>query len=116
MSYCRFAWGGSDVYVFESAQGIECCGCRFGKTFVTDMPEEMIRHLAQHRRVGHYVPDFAILALWEDVPGAQRPTKPEPSELTKATLVIEKIGIELRIEEVEKSIQAENQKEESAKK
>ena len=28
MSYCRFAWDGSDVYVFGSGDGvIECCGC-----------------------------------------------------------------------------------------
>lgn len=26
MSYCRFASDGSDVYVFESDYGIECCG------------------------------------------------------------------------------------------
>lgn len=27
MSYARFGAGGSDVYVFMSDRGLECCGC-----------------------------------------------------------------------------------------
>jgi hypothetical protein len=86
MSYCRFAWGGSDVYVYESDEGITCCGCQLGTGFATDRPEEMIVHLAAHRRAGHFVPPDAILALWEDVPGAQRPREAEPAGLTRATI------------------------------
>lgn len=87
MSYCRFGWEGSDVYVFESAQGIQCCGCKFGKEFTTSEPEQMILHLALHRRAGHFVPDSAILSLWDDIPGAFRPSKPEPTALTHASLL-----------------------------
>lgn len=88
MSYCRFGWDGSEVYVFESAQGIECCGCKFGKEFTTSEPEQMILHLAIHRRAGHFVPDSAIMTLWDDIPGALRPSRPEPTELTHASLLI----------------------------
>lgn len=86
MSYCRFGWEGSDVYVFLSDEGFECCGCRFGKTFVAGTPEEMISHLGAHRRANHFVPEHAILALWEDIPGAQTPVKAEPASLRKANI------------------------------
>lgn len=74
MSYCRFGWGGSNVYVYESDAGIECCGCCLGDTFVApcgvsfdegdhdNSPEhreaaiEMVRHLRRHRAAGHNVP------------------------------------------------------------
>lgn len=88
MSYCRFAWGGSEVYVFESERGIECCGCRFkdgDNTF--EEPEDMIVHLAKHRRAGHFVPDEAIQGLWDDIPGALRPSKPEPATLTESSIM-----------------------------
>jgi len=86
VSYCRFAWDGSDVYVYESDRGIECCGCRFEEDFVADEPEEMIAHLARHRRAGHFVPAHAIESLWRDIPGAQRPPRREPPSLTHAKL------------------------------
>ncbi len=98
MSYCRFAWGGSDVYVYEGKEGITCCGCKL-KGFTTTEPEEMIGHLALHRRAGHFVPGHAILALWEDVPGAQRPSKPEPNDLTKVSIQMQ---IELLRAELER--------------
>jgi uncharacterized protein YktB (UPF0637 family) len=88
MSYCRFAWDGSDVYVYESSDGITCCGCMLGSGCTTNAPEEMIAHLAQHRRAGHFVPADAILALWEDVPGAQRPREAEPAGLTRSTIML----------------------------
>ncbi len=88
MSYCRFAWDGSDVYVFESSYGIECCGCALDGC-TTQEPEEMILHLAQHRRAGHFVPERAILALCEDIPGAQRPRVAEPAGLLRGTLMLE---------------------------
>lgn len=58
MSYCRFNEG--DVYVYESDQGIECCGCAFGgsKTFAT--PADTVAHLMEHRAAGHDVPQSAI--------------------------------------------------------
>lgn len=105
MSYCRFAWGGSDVYVFPSSQGIECCGCKLGKDFVTSEPEAMIDHLAKHRRAGHFVPPEAILALWEDVPGAQSPVTPEPNEITKAHIMLTVAQLQRRVEELSKKPQ-----------
>lgn len=90
MSYCRFAWDGSDVYVFQSAQGFECCGCRFGGCKTLGTPEEMIAHLALHRRAGHFVPEYAITGLWQDIPGADKPIRPEPAVLTKAKKMMRK--------------------------
>lgn len=89
MSYCRFAWDGSDVYVYESSDGITCCGCQLGTGCTTSDPEVMIAHLGVHRRAGHFVPSDAILALWEDVPGAQRPREAQPVGLTRATLQLQ---------------------------
>jgi len=93
MSYCRFAWDGSDVYVYPSAHGIVCSGCRFEKNFAGDFtagtPEEMIAHLALHRRAGHYVPPYAVEALWLDIPGAGDPVNPEPEELARVKKMIE---------------------------
>lgn len=101
MSYCRFAWQGSDVYVYESASGLECCGCKLSNNFTTSEPEEMIKHLGQHRRAGHYVPPEAVLALFEDIPGAQRPANPEPVELTIASLIYATVEIQQRIKELQ---------------
>ena len=84
MSYCRFAWDGSDVYVYESEEGIECCGCRlnaYGTT--TDTPEEMIMHLAEHKKAGHFVPFYAIEGLWHDIEGPNKAVRPEPENITK---------------------------------
>lgn len=76
MSYCRFGWDGSDVYVFESANGLACCGCRLHDDgFLCAEPEEMIAHLVAHRRAGQFVPEHAIVGLWLDIPGAQRPRR-----------------------------------------
>jgi hypothetical protein len=102
MSYCRFAWGGSDVYVYRSAGGIECCGCRFGTNFTAGTPEEMIAHLATHRRAGHFVPPEAIELLWNEIPGAESPRAPEPVTLTIASIQMEVAMMQARIEELQK--------------
>lgn len=95
MSYCRFAWYGSDVYVFESERGIECCGCHLDGDFVCGTPEEMIVHLGRHRRVGEFVPLFAIERLWCDVPGPDEPVTPEPPSLTEARSISARIQREV---------------------
>lgn len=69
MSYCRFSNAG--IYVFPSRRGFECCGCPFNSghhenDLVTTSAAEMIRHMAEHRVAGHYVPDFAFRALFAD--------------------------------------------------
>lgn len=97
MSYCRFAWGGSDVYVYEGSTGITCCGCSLGGCD-TEEPEEMIAHLAQHRRAGHVVPEHAITALWNDIPG--KGSGPEPVGLTVATLQLDLAVIQLELDKL----------------
>jgi len=92
MSYCRFAWDGSDVYVFPTNNGqedvIECCGCKLvgheWGHFDCKTPEEMIAHLAEHRKAGHFVPFYAIERLWEEITGADKPVHPEPKAITDA--------------------------------
>ena len=82
MSYCRFAWNGSDVYVYDSDDGIICCACAINKAgFSCELPEDMISHLAEHRRRGSYVPPYAIEALWQEITGATKPSKPEPARM-----------------------------------
>lgn len=81
MSYARFGWGGSDVYVFMHVDGyLTCCGCCLQDRVWVDDPEypifegyleetgehvettfhnteEMVAHLQIHREAGHTVPD-----------------------------------------------------------
>jgi hypothetical protein len=67
MAYCRFTRD-SDVYVFETESGIECCRCRLvGGTFAAGGPAQMIGHLLEHRAAGHAVPDEALRELREDL-------------------------------------------------
>ena len=72
MSYCRFGWEGSDVYVIAHCDGGFVCYCG-GEGSHTDTEEEMIVHLAAHRRKGDFVPQHAIEGLWEDIEGADEP-------------------------------------------
>lgn len=61
MAFCR--WGeDSDVYVYDTGDNLECCGCMlsatrdtFNGTFL-----EMKEHLLAHREAGHKVPDYAL--------------------------------------------------------
>jgi hypothetical protein len=67
MSYARFGWHGSDVYIYEHVSGfIECCGCSlakdedggvfgFGYTHLKT-PREALAHLDQHVASGDCVP------------------------------------------------------------
>jgi len=77
MSYARFA-PDSDVYVYESSRGgIECQRCRFmqptdaiasgprNNAVMVD-EDEMIAHLAKHRKAGHRVPESAFESLRRD--------------------------------------------------
>lgn len=82
MSYTRFGWDGSDVYVFMNVGGyLDCCACPLQEREWVDDPtypffkgylravgdevqtrftttEGMIDHLAEHRAAGHHVPDI----------------------------------------------------------
>jgi hypothetical protein len=70
MSYCRFGWDGSDVYVFgNSDDELECCACTLrGKLgrFTCKKEEDMIKHLLKHRKKGDCVPQEAIDRLNEE--------------------------------------------------
>lgn len=91
MSYARFGWDGSDVYVFgtrrDGLEGFECCGCYLVEarwvedenaflggylesvnpeesiSFFTYSNVEMIDHLIEHREAGHGVPDRTFSEL-----------------------------------------------------
>lgn len=69
MSYCRFHWGGSQIYVFEYVGGgIECCGCALGEDvpWVYHDVGEFLRHLDEHERQGHMVPPTVKYDVYRD--------------------------------------------------
>jgi hypothetical protein len=66
MSLIRFGEQNSDVYVYQSDRGLECCGCSFVSADHCQSPktsEEMIRHLELHRLAGDVVPEKAFERL-----------------------------------------------------
>jgi hypothetical protein len=65
MSYARFGWDDSDVYVYLDVDGyLTCCSCRlmperpsgFHEWFKAYNTAAMVAHLDQHRAAGHTVP------------------------------------------------------------
>jgi len=79
MSYCRFGWEGSDVYIYASVGGwIECCACSLQPTrkseflgFINESfkaydTQQMIDHIKQHREKGERVPDYVEEELMND--------------------------------------------------
>ena len=92
MSYARFGWDGSDVYVFGNTDGqYECSGCALQEVewveqptlwlggflkpvgeivpHVFDTPGEMVDHLMAHRAAGQTVPDDCIAELRAEAAG-----------------------------------------------
>lgn len=65
MSYARFGWDGSDVYVFLDVGGfLSCCGCGLSrKSFKANSTDEMIAHLREHIAAGDCVPADVIPGL-----------------------------------------------------
>ena len=89
MSYARFSWDGSDVYVFLNVGGyLDCCGCLLEEYEWVEDPgykfsggylkptvgietrftttDDMIEHLRRHIAEGHTVPDDVIPDLEAD--------------------------------------------------
>jgi hypothetical protein len=63
MSYSRFGCDGSDVYIFPSDRGLECCVCPLTSTrqsFVCRTIREMEEHVEAHRAAGQFVPESVI--------------------------------------------------------
>ena len=89
MSYARFGWDGSDVYIFatrdrDGIDCIECCSCSLRKvdepytdmfghefsyffaSFFAYTPQDMIDHLNEHAEQGDIVPDETFERIRED--------------------------------------------------
>lgn len=78
MSYCRFGWHKSDVYVFlNEKQKYECCACSLlnNQPFFCNTPKEMKAHLLEHKKRGHIVPHYAIDRLDEEINKHKRRNK-----------------------------------------
>lgn len=88
MSYCRFGWDGSDAYVTSTDEGFTCYCRKQTGSYVCETPEEMITHLAEHRRDGEFVPEYAITGLWQDIPGADAAVRAEPKAMLDASVMI----------------------------
>jgi hypothetical protein len=70
MSYAR--WGeDSDVYAYDAGSVLVCCWCRLLRhddngpepDFECNTPLGMIKHLKEHKALGHKVPDEALERL-----------------------------------------------------
>jgi hypothetical protein len=80
VSYARFGWDGSDVYVYLDVAGsICCCACRlnepeqwkdgdplFPPSEYLLSTDDAIEHLRRHTEAGHTVPDTAVPNLIAD--------------------------------------------------
>ncbi len=76
MSYARFGWDGSDVYVFEHVGGfIQCCACWLNEVEDGDIfpestnlktPREALAHLEEHVSAGHCVPSKTFEQIREE--------------------------------------------------
>ena len=71
MSYARFGWDKSDVYVFMNVGGyLECCLCALSDedfwNFNTYHTSDMILHLRDHELAGHNVPAHVYIDLAND--------------------------------------------------
>ncbi len=94
MSYCR--WSSGDCYVYsdvnDRAGEIRCCSCALPfvglkndvggvyeapyPPFIARGPREMLRHLEEHRAVGHLVPEYAMKRLRKEARSWKPPKHP----------------------------------------
>lgn len=64
MSYARFGCNHSNVYIFLSHRGLECCGCPLRvKPECFKSTRSMVNHLVDHMFAGHVVPEHVIHQL-----------------------------------------------------
>jgi hypothetical protein len=59
MSWCRFGWDGSDLYIFEDVHGhfvcMDCLLLHGDDNFVCATAREMYKHILEHEKAGHHV-------------------------------------------------------------
>lgn len=68
MSYARFGWDGSDVYVIGTLDAFECfCPDQSESIFRCKTRREMIGHLKEHRAEGLCVPQETLDRLKEEI-------------------------------------------------
>lgn len=96
MSYARFGWDGSDVYIYEHVGGfIECCGCSITEPdghedfgfFHAQTAREILTHIDKHIAQGDHVPDDCISRIKKEHPDldAQIPPYVQTPEEREAT-------------------------------
>lgn len=66
LSYARFGWDGSDVYVYMGKDALACCGCFIGEQWNFYSTQTMVDHLEKHIAAGYNVPPTLIPELWLD--------------------------------------------------
>ena len=97
MSYARMQEGVSDVYVYLSLRGIECCGCPYNvvhldppyvdvfglqhdieaENFIARTSGAMLAHLKLHESDGDLVPYYTTQRILEDFPDQTSPVAVE---------------------------------------
>jgi len=76
MSYARFGWDNSDVYVYYTSIGqkdlLICAACYFGDdlepSYLAESTVEMLDHLKAHEKAAQIVPPSTYDSLLTDDP------------------------------------------------
>jgi len=73
VSYARFGWDGSEVYVFKCVGDrehpggwLECCSCSLAPAYQYFSTVAMVDHLREHTAAGQHVPADVVPALLAD--------------------------------------------------
>ncbi len=95
MSLVRFGQDGSDVYVYGSSDGWECCGCKLNaSTWTYPDPRALVEHLLVHREQGHTVPEYVLEDLRTEAPRDDPPAGSGGDDVSKHTLHAEDETVE----------------------
>lgn len=67
MSYARFGYDGSDVYVYLDCGGfLRCCACALDGDENFESTDAMLAHLKLHEAAGHCVPAYVAVSLEDE--------------------------------------------------
>lgn len=98
MSYARFGWDGSDVYVYEHVSGfIECCGCNLVEPEDPDFmygsaqlktARLALEHLEEHVSAGQTVPADTFERIKADHPDLDAEIPPYEREYEFKRVII----------------------------